>query len=244
MPGTAVRRISAAGHDNRGDADSSSRDRVVLDASTSWSRGSGAGPSRTCWSSWWSTVPTVCRIRRRASGEGGVLGARGSAQKCPIGPADGGCLWRIRTEVVVGEAFWLLRGVQPWDCKSIAKASKVRILHLPPRAQRALDQWKRRSGALSCGPAVSGSNRLIPRTRSATGWTGYRVVKACRPIQSSRGGGALGSRVVESAQEPSTAKGLAAVMSPTLTFGPWYTVGCLLGQTFSPFPGYQVSGTR
>src|SRR5664280_1848746 len=35
------------------------------------------------------------------------------------------------------------------DCKSIAKASKVRILHLPPCAERASDQRKRRSGALS-----------------------------------------------------------------------------------------------
>jgi len=69
-----------------------------------------------------------------------------------IGPADGGCLWGIRTEVVVGEAFWLLRGVQPWDCKSIAKASKVRILHLPPRVERASDLRKRRSGASSCTP--------------------------------------------------------------------------------------------
>ena len=33
------------------------------------------------------------------------------------------------------------------DCKSIAKASKVRILHLPPRAQRAPDLRKRRLGA-------------------------------------------------------------------------------------------------
>ena len=40
----------------------------------------------------------------------------------------------------------------PMDCKSIAKASMVRILHLPPRAGRALDLRKRRSWALSCCP--------------------------------------------------------------------------------------------
>ena len=43
-----------------------------------------------------------------------------------------GYLWGIRTEVVEGQAFPLVIGLQPWDCKSIAKASKVRILHLPP----------------------------------------------------------------------------------------------------------------
>jgi hypothetical protein len=51
------------------------------------------------------------------------------------------------------------------DCKSIAKASKVRILHLPPRAQRAPDLRKRRSGALSFGPAVIGSHRLFTGVR-------------------------------------------------------------------------------
>jgi len=61
---------------------------------------------------------------------------------------EGGCLWGIRTEVVVGQAFSLVTGLQPWDCTSIAKASKVRILHLPPRAQRAPGQRKRWSGAL------------------------------------------------------------------------------------------------
>jgi len=50
--------------------------------------------------------------------------------------------------------FPLVKGLPPLVCKSIAKASKVRILHLPPRAGRALDQRKRWSRALSCGPAV------------------------------------------------------------------------------------------
>src|SRR5664280_1934751 len=55
-----------------------------------------------------------------------------------------GCLWGIRTEVVAGEAFPVVTDLQPWDCKSIAKASKVRILHLPPRAKRASDAMKER----------------------------------------------------------------------------------------------------
>lgn len=34
----------------------------------------------------------------------------------------------------MGQAFPLLTGSQTWDCKSIAKVSAVRILHLPGRA--------------------------------------------------------------------------------------------------------------
>src|SRR5450759_1872049 len=40
--------------------------------------------------------------------------------------------------------FSLFTGLPPLDCKSIARASKVRILHLPPRAQRAPDVMKER----------------------------------------------------------------------------------------------------
>ena len=61
--------------------------------------------------------------------------------------------------------FSLVTGLPLMVCKSIAKASKVRILHLPPRAERAFDLRKRRSGALSCGPAVIGSNRLSTAVR-------------------------------------------------------------------------------
>jgi len=49
-------------------------------------------------------------------------------------PVVAGYLWGIYTEVVVGEAFWLVTALPPMVCKSIAKASKVRILHLPPSA--------------------------------------------------------------------------------------------------------------
>ena len=61
-----------------------------------------------------------------------------------LAPTDVGCLWGIRTEVVADQAFPLVTGLQPWDCKSIAKASKVRILHLPPHAERAPDAMKER----------------------------------------------------------------------------------------------------
>ena len=65
-----------------------------------------------------------------------------------LAPAGVGCLCGIRTEVVTHHAFPLVTGLQPKDCKSIAKASKVRILHLPPRAEMAPDQRKRWSGVL------------------------------------------------------------------------------------------------
>jgi len=45
---------------------------------------------------------------------------------------------------VGGQALSLVTGLPPVVCKSIAKASKVRILHLPPRAGRALDAMKER----------------------------------------------------------------------------------------------------
>jgi hypothetical protein len=54
------------------------------------------------------------------------------------------CLWGMRTEVVGAQAFWLLTGLPSLVCSSIAKASKVRILHLPPRAERAPDLRRRR----------------------------------------------------------------------------------------------------
>src|SRR5471030_1271217 len=37
-----------------------------------------------------------------------------------------------------GQAFLLVTALSPKDCKSIAKASKVRILHLPPSVREGL----------------------------------------------------------------------------------------------------------
>jgi len=45
------------------------------------------------------------------------------------------------------------------DCKSVAKASKVRILHLPPTGKTAPDLRKRWSGAVLHCPAKAGSGR-------------------------------------------------------------------------------------
>jgi len=81
-----------------------------------------------------------------------------------------GYLWGIRTEVVAGQAFSLITGLEPWDCKSIAKASKVRILHLPPRAERAPDLRKRRSGALFMYPV--GVSKWRCMSRSSRPWVG------------------------------------------------------------------------
>ena len=51
------------------------------------------------------------------------------------------------------------------DCKSVAKASKVRILHLPPPAQTAPDLRKRRSGAVPSCPAMSDEIRASTAIR-------------------------------------------------------------------------------
>ena len=83
-------------------------------------------------------------------------------------PAGYGC--RRLTSAVCGEyarkfvggsALALVTGSQSVVCKSIAKASKVRILHLPPRAESAPELRKRRSGALSWLPAETGCLRLF-----------------------------------------------------------------------------------
>src|SRR5665647_504431 len=46
--------------------------------------------------------------------------------------------------------FSLVSALSPMVCKSIARASKVRILHLPPRAEEAPDLRKRGQGPSSC----------------------------------------------------------------------------------------------
>src|SRR5258706_5733626 len=54
------------------------------------------------------------------------------------------------------------------DCKSVARATKVRILHPPPASRTAPDQRKRGSGAALVGPAESPPGpvhaHLIPGT--------------------------------------------------------------------------------
>src|SRR5665811_1137288 len=49
----------------------------------------------------------------------------------------------IRDRLSMKGTFSLVTGLPLMVCKSIAKASKVRILHLPPRAERAPDLRKR-----------------------------------------------------------------------------------------------------
>jgi hypothetical protein len=81
----------------------------------------------------------------------------------------------------MGGTFSLVTGLPPMVCKSIAKASKVRILHLPPRVKRAPDLRRRRLEALSCGPAVIGSNRLSTAVPGNTpGSFGHIRLSACR----------------------------------------------------------------
>ena len=93
---------------------------------------------------------------------GGLEGHR--SPKCPAAVGcsrlSSGICGECARKLSMKGTFSLVKGLPLMVCKSIAKASKVRILHLPPRAQRAPDQRKRRSRALSCGPAVIGSKRL------------------------------------------------------------------------------------
>ena len=79
---------------------------------------------------------------------------RGSVQAyggIRLAPAEVGCLWETRTEVVVGHAFPLVTGLQPWDFKSIARASKVRSLHLPPCAERPAELTPSGQTVAVCG---------------------------------------------------------------------------------------------
>ena len=62
------------------------------------------------------------------------------------------CPRGIRGEVSVGDALTLANDLHCPDCKSVAKATKVRILHLPPSAPRGPDQRQRWSGPLACTP--------------------------------------------------------------------------------------------
>src|SRR5664280_1768323 len=77
-----------------------------------------------------------------------------------------GQLWGTRTEVVAGQWFALVMVLQPWDCRSIAKASKVRIPHLPPRAERPLMRVETLVGGPFVWSAGDRSNRLV---HAATG---------------------------------------------------------------------------
>jgi hypothetical protein len=71
-----------------------------------------------------------------------TCGVQGWRRWCPV---DYGCrrltsavCWEYARKFVGGQALVLVTGSQSVVCKSIAKASKVRILHLPPRAREGL----------------------------------------------------------------------------------------------------------
>src|SRR5665647_3578455 len=64
---------------------------------------------------------------------------------CPVAVGCGRLsVGNTRGSLLADRASSLVTGLPPLVCKSIARASKVRILHLPPRAQRAPDaMWER-----------------------------------------------------------------------------------------------------
>src|SRR6478609_12093204 len=81
---------------------------------------------------------------------GEALGARGvRARSKPATPTrlDSGCGLVAILHTAHGR---LSERPMEADCKSVAKATKVRILHLPPSAPRGPDQRRRRSGPLAC----------------------------------------------------------------------------------------------
>jgi hypothetical protein len=69
--------------------------------------------------------------------------------------AGNGCLCGIRVEVGPVVVFVQATGLGASVCKSVAKATKVRILHLPPRARRVPDLRNASQGPFCCCPAVT-----------------------------------------------------------------------------------------
>src|SRR3712207_1752560 len=77
-----------------------------------------------------------------------------------MSPTASGCPWGIRAEVG-GEATNPQVTVQePSDCKSVAKATQVRILHLPQIEQRASDVALRPSGPCNVTPGGTVRNGI------------------------------------------------------------------------------------
>jgi hypothetical protein len=75
----------------------------------------------------------------------GLAGEESAAREpvpCPVGYGGrrltSAVCWEYARKLFAGQAFWLVTGLQSVVCKSIAKASKVRILHLPPRVREGL----------------------------------------------------------------------------------------------------------
>src|SRR5919112_3803869 len=95
-----------------------------------------------------------------------------------------GCLWGIRGEFRAEAMNPRVAALEPPDCKSVAKASQVRILHLPPTrktvADLRLDQCGRRPPRSVTG-AVTG--RLRASGRNAEGRSSrpepFRAVRRC-----------------------------------------------------------------
>ena len=106
---------------------------------------------------WLVTRMAAFAVSRRRGGTGPAShGGRScqnpverSAREVLLGPrwCPGGYGCRRLTSAVclecarklfAGRTFWLVTGLRSVVCKSITKASKVRILHLPPRAPEGL----------------------------------------------------------------------------------------------------------
>jgi len=75
-----------------------------------------------------------------------------------LSPAITGCLWGIRTEVVGGEAFWLLTDLPSLDCNPSRKLRRFESFTCHRVRERASDLRKRSSEALFIYP-MGVSNR-------------------------------------------------------------------------------------
>jgi hypothetical protein len=104
------------------------------------------------------------RTNRKSGGCGSSLGSG----RCRLFAAVTGRPWGIRGEVSTATASALVSELRVVVCKSVAKASKVRILHLPHAAKTACDQRKRWAQAVFHCPAISGHIRGFTGLRGST----------------------------------------------------------------------------
>src|SRR5690349_4497314 len=84
---------------------------------------------------------------------------------------DVDCLWGICGEVSAAADSRLVSESHCRDCKSVAKASKVRILHLPPSAGGALTSGDAGRGLSLYGGGVCVCPRADRKEAEAGPWT-------------------------------------------------------------------------
>jgi hypothetical protein len=103
-------------------------------------RGWDAAPAQGQWDDLGGMQEIGDRSGLHASGVEEIGVVRGlPSERHRLWSAGVGCSCRIRAEGLAETTFVQVRAVRRTVCKSVAKASKVRILHLPPPAKTASD---------------------------------------------------------------------------------------------------------